>query len=357
MPSSGPPQPRRADWRDVRAQEAEAARVRPSRPQEIETVLVPNDEDALAEFLEEPVEPAPSRPGDAEPAAIRPAAIPSRPRAAMRPHAQRVRRALIAAAAGAALVTAVEIGWRAPIAPALPDPEPAPAATAPAAVPAPATLAEPGPSRADQAADVPAAPIGRFLPMPSPQPLPVLARADRASDGALLSHAAIVSAAAFSPPAVAVPATDARELGLELARSTTVVPAERISTGAVPDAAAANSPPSASSVHDRDAIDEVLARYQTVLSHLNVNAARVIWPAVNSAALERAFDQLERQTVTFNSCAVAIAGAGATARCQGRVTYVPKVGSRTARTDSRQWQIDLRKMTGGWRIEAVKSSD
>ena len=119
-----------------------------------------------------------------------------------------------------------------------------------------------------------------------------------------------------------------------------------------PVKAAAPAPPT-----DRQAVEAVLGQYQAALSRLDANGVRTIWPGLNAAALERAFGQVERQAVTFTSCAVSIIGAGATARCQGRASYVPKVGNRTERVDHRQWQIDLRKNGDSWRIVAVDSRE
>lgn len=119
-----------------------------------------------------------------------------------------------------------------------------------------------------------------------------------------------------------------------------------------PAESAAPAPPT-----DRQAIQTVLGQYQAALSHLDTNGVRALWPGLNAAALERAFGQMERQTVTFNVCSVAIVGTGATARCQGSASYVPKVGNRTERVDHRRWQIDLRKTGDSWRIVAVDSRE
>jgi hypothetical protein len=115
---------------------------------------------------------------------------------------------------------------------------------------------------------------------------------------------------------------------------------------------AAPAPPT-----DRQAIQVVLGQYQAALSRLDASGVRAIWPGLNAAGLERAFGQMERQAVTFSACSVTIVGAGATARCQGRASYVPKVGNRTERVDHRQWQIDLRKNGDSWRIVAVDSRE
>ena len=108
---------------------------------------------------------------------------------------------------------------------------------------------------------------------------------------------------------------------------------------------------------DRQIIQGILGEYQAAFSELDANAARAVWPGVNTGAHERAFGQLERQALRFNACSIAIIGTGATARCQGTTTYVPRVGKPTERTDSRQWQIDLKKTGDRWAIVSVDSRE
>jgi hypothetical protein len=107
---------------------------------------------------------------------------------------------------------------------------------------------------------------------------------------------------------------------------------------------------------DQQAINSVLGHYQTAFSRLDANAAQAIWPGVNVVGLERVFGQLDSQDVSFSSCAVSIAGVQATARCTGSNTWVPKVGSRHARNEYRQWDIGLQKTGDRWLIASVDSS-
>src|SRR6185503_2429042 len=66
-------------------------------------------------------------------------------------------------------------------------------------------------------------------------------------------------------------------------------------------------------------------------------------PVVDDSALARAFDGLESQSLTFNACDVRVSGDAATATCQGSARYVPKVGSREPRVESRVWNFTLRR--------------
>jgi hypothetical protein len=115
--------------------------------------------------------------------------------------------------------------------------------------------------------------------------------------------------------------------------------------------------PSASAPTDRQIIQGVLRQYQTALSRLDAQALEAIWPGLDTPAFTRAFGQLERQAVSFNECSVAIYGNDATARCQGRASYVPRVGPRDERVDDRQWRIELRKAEGAWRIVGVDARE
>lgn len=139
------------------------------------------------------------------------------------------------------------------------------------------------------------------------------------------------------PPALLSPATEA---------------APAASRPAVASSASAPPVPSA-----RQIIYGVLAEYQGALNRLDVTAVRAIWPSLDAASLERAFTQLERQSVLFDACSVAIIGDGATARCQGTSSYVPRVGRRTERLGPRHWRIELKQAETTWHIVAVDARE
>jgi hypothetical protein len=159
------------------------------------------------------------------------------------------------------------------------------------------------------------------------------------------------------------PAEASRSLdaGPVAALTTTVAPPLRIEPHpAPPTVAAASSSPasaaaSASSTPDATDIEGVLGHYRRAFSALDANAARAIWPGLDVRTLTRAFNQLAEQQLEFQTCDVAVDRDRATAACSGRARYVPKVGSRSARDERRQWLFNLRKMQDGWRIESVAS--
>jgi hypothetical protein len=74
---------------------------------------------------------------------------------------------------------------------------------------------------------------------------------------------------------------------------------------------------------------------------------------VNETALARAFDQMDAQSMSYNSCGIEVKGLFAQAFCVGEVAFVPKVGSRTPRVEVRRWTFDLRRVNDAWQIERV----
>jgi hypothetical protein len=120
-------------------------------------------------------------------------------------------------------------------------------------------------------------------------------------------------------------------------------------------APAAAAPAAAAAVVDsnRSGVQNAISRYQKAFSALDVNEAREIWPTVNERNLSRAFDRLEEQEVSFDGCQIDVNDARAEARCNGTARYVPRVGSRTARVDRRQWRFSLVKVRDEWLIGAV----
>jgi hypothetical protein len=124
---------------------------------------------------------------------------------------------------------------------------------------------------------------------------------------------------------------------------------------ATPPASAAAAPAAAAAVIDTNTsgIQNALARYRQAFSSLNANAAREVWPTVNERTLSRAFDRLEQQELSFEGCQISINDARAEALCNGSARYVPRVGSRTARVERRQWHFSLVKVRDEWLIGAV----
>ena len=91
------------------------------------------------------------------------------------------------------------------------------------------------------------------------------------------------------------------------------------------------------------------------VGRLDAQSARAVWPAVNEAALARAFDGLESQSLTFDACDVRQYGESATVTCHGSARYVPKVGSREPRVEPRVWNFTLRKSGADWKIDSARA--
>lgn len=161
--------------------------------------------------------------------------------------------------------------------------------------------------------------------------------------------AAVVAASALLPAqtvAVAVPTPMAP------GPTRTFAPSSAAAGG---NAADTETPPSRMAVTVPAVSDEVLVRgalrrYEVAYGRLDAQAAKAVWPSVNARALARAFDGLESQTLRFERCEFDVQGSVANAACRGQATYVPRVGSKTPRTEPREWSFRLRKVNEDWQI-------
>jgi hypothetical protein len=106
---------------------------------------------------------------------------------------------------------------------------------------------------------------------------------------------------------------------------------------------------------DQMLVRQVLQRYRKAYEGLDARSAQAVWPAVNEAALARAFDGLESQSLTFDGCDVRLSGEAASATCHGSARYVPKIGSREPRVEPRVWNFTLHKAGGDWTIDAART--
>jgi hypothetical protein len=209
----------------------------------------------------------------------------------------------------------------------------------------------------------PAPPVPRSAPVVTPVAAPVAGAAPRSSAPPPPAASSTASVPAANPSVAALATT---RLPSEIVNASAGSPTPVASLPPAPVAAPRALPvPStttpaaaaaAARAADQQAINSVLGHYQTAFSRLDANAAQAIWPGVNVVGLERVFGQLDSQDVSFSSCAVSIAGVQATARCTGSNTWVPKVGSRHARNEYRQWDIGLQKTGDRWLIASVDSS-
>jgi hypothetical protein len=101
---------------------------------------------------------------------------------------------------------------------------------------------------------------------------------------------------------------------------------------------------------EEELVRQLIDRYAVALERLDVGAAQAAWPTVDGKALKRAFGQLASQRLTFQSCGITISGSTANARCRGRATYQPRVGSGPVQLASREWTFDFSKQDTDWRI-------
>jgi len=108
-------------------------------------------------------------------------------------------------------------------------------------------------------------------------------------------------------------------------------------------------------VDEHAMVAQTLQRYRRAYDGLDAQSAHAVWPAVNQAALARAFDGLQSQKLTFDACDVRVSGEAATATCQGSARYVPKIGSREPRTESRVWNFTLHKSGADWKIDSARA--
>jgi len=226
-------------------------------------------------------------------------------------------------AAGPAVASAppaaIETTRTAPAIDAAPAPEPP---VRSAAVTPPPTSQAPIPAPVDTAAAV--------LSAAAPPPLPQQPRSDPSPS--LGSPADLPREFAAAPiPAAPPPAPAARP--------------------AAPAGAAAVVP----RPDDLQLVKDVLQRYRSAYQDLNAERAHAIWPEVNEQALQRAFQALESQTLTFEACDVQLRGSSATATCRGTTQYVPKFGSREPRVEPRIWNFTLQKSGETWQIASART--
>src|SRR5690606_769763 len=192
------------------------------------------------------------------------------------------------------------------------------APTAPAAPPGPASTAT-----AQAASAASSSPGGLPASTPSPAPSSVAGTPD---SGRLPES---VVASAPPPPESA--------------------PSAALPTESVPPPVAVATAPTATP-RDETEVRATLGRYAAAYQDLDADAAQLVWPSVDARALSRAFSGLESQSLEFGRCDLDVRATVARADCQGRATYVRRVGSRTPQSVSRMWSFQLRKVDGTWQI-------
>jgi hypothetical protein len=208
---------------------------------------------------------------------------------------------------------------------------------------------------ASEAAPMPSAPIAApAVESAPPRDVSVRATAGRIDPPVVAPPVARTPRPPAAP--VTVPGSLARPPALQ-AVSFTEAPALAAGTPAPavpavePTAAPAPAPTAAETGDGQAAVvRRTLDRYAAAYSALDAAAAQRIWPGVNRAALNRAFDTLASQRVSLDDCRVDVAGAAARATCAGSATWAPKVGPGGVRTDPRHWDFELALTPAGWQI-------
>jgi len=109
-------------------------------------------------------------------------------------------------------------------------------------------------------------------------------------------------------------------------------------------------------INDERLVEQALQRYRRAYEGLDAQSAQAVYPAVNEAALARAFDGLVSQSLVFDACDIQLLGGSATATCRGTARYVAKVGKREPVSEPRLWSFTLRKGPDDWIIEKARVS-
>lgn len=211
---------------------------------------------------------------------------------------------------------------------------------APSITPSPAP---PAPLAAAPAAPVPATPSRNTSAVASTRP----------TSSETSGRAAVAPATLPATPVISLEA--ARPADLE---ATAAVLIERPVVIADPEVAKAEveSPPPAAVVttqSDRASIERVLQQYRDAYDRLDAPSAAVIWPKVDTRALNRAFSTLAEQDLSFDSCDLDIVGSQAKAHCVGEIRYVRRVGDQALRARRMSWSFAFERVSDRWQIAQV----
>jgi hypothetical protein len=124
----------------------------------------------------------------------------------------------------------------------------------------------------------------------------------------------------------------------------TPVPVASLATAPVAVDAAAN---------DLAAIDRVLGTYQQSYSSLDAGMVSTIWRGLDTRGLQRAFNGLDSQRMSFEHCDVRVGGDRAKVSCTGVLDYVRKIGQPTPLQKRLSWNFDLQRTGDRWLISGV----
>ena len=124
-----------------------------------------------------------------------------------------------------------------------------------------------------------------------------------------------------------------------------------IPRGIAEDAPAARAAPASTSVEGDSRLRFTLLRYRGAHARLDAGEVKDIYPNVDDRALAERFAALQSQNLTFDNCDVRAIGTGeARAVCRGKVSVVPRAGSRKVQSSDRQWTFALRLAGQEWLI-------
>lgn len=104
---------------------------------------------------------------------------------------------------------------------------------------------------------------------------------------------------------------------------------------------------------DRAAIDRVLGTYQQSYSSLDAVMVSTIWRGLDTRGLQRAFNGLDSQRMSFEHCDVHVRVDTAKASCTGVLDYVRKIGQANPLQKRLSWNFDLLRTGDRWLISGV----
>ena len=101
----------------------------------------------------------------------------------------------------------------------------------------------------------------------------------------------------------------------------------------------------------------LLQEYTRAYERMDVQAAKAVWPTLDTRALQRAFQQLEAQRVRFARCQIDFMSQHeANAHCRGDYAFTPRVGNRREQLVPREWTFNLAQAEDRWRIVDVNAA-
>jgi hypothetical protein len=124
---------------------------------------------------------------------------------------------------------------------------------------------------------------------------------------------------------------------------------------AAPEKPTSAEPEQLGAIDDQRTIRTILEAYRAAYEKRDTVAASTLWPGVDTRALTRAFNTLASHRMIFDRCDVAVAGMQARARCNGTITYTPRVGDAQPQSRSMSWTFALDRSSGQWRISDVNA--